>query len=63
MMMLFKDVYWACERNKDFTQSNMIRMLKKVSQLDGKIMADIYGPSGGAASTKLYEHMQSLLEI
>lgn len=63
MMMLFKDVYWGCERNKDFTQSNMIRMLKKVSQLDGKIMADIYGPSGGAASTKLYEHMQSLLEI
>lgn len=63
IMMLFKDVYLACETAKDFTEDNMGKMLKQLGQLDGTIMADKYGPSGGAASAKLYEHMKSLLDI
>ena len=63
IMMLFRDVYWYCEKTRDFTENNMWEILKPIGRLDGQIMADNYGSSGGAASAKLYEHMKGILNI
>ena len=61
VMMLFKDIYFYCDSDKDFTQKHIEKYLKPIGVLRGELTADKFGASGTAASSKLYHRMKDLL--
>lgn len=61
VMMLFRDTYFYCDLDKDFTQSHIQEYLRPLEALRGSLTANIFGPSGIAASSYLYNKMKDLL--
>lgn len=63
MMKLFRNLFFVCMEEKDFSEEFMQKRLEKLSDFSGNITSDIYGGSGYSSSTRLYEDFKKTVHL